>query len=86
MTAESWKSDDSERSEKRPTAISKQNRTKGWEHNPPQAIVYDPRSPHLTIEDINEVNSKLSNNPVESTNDLLNRRVQLLRNPAPAME
>lgn len=71
------KSIDSKRSDKTP-AFSKQSRLKCWEHSPPQAIVYDPSSPHLTVEEINEINSKLSNNPVEFTIDLFNRRVQLL--------
>ena len=54
------KSSDSERSDKKST-FSKQSRIKCWEHNPPHAIGYHPKSSHLAAEDINEVNSKLPN-------------------------
>ena len=64
--AESSEPKDLERAKRTPMSGKFRNRVKswlGWEHNPPQAIVYNPEGPHLTFEDINEVNSKLPNMP-----------------------
>ncbi|CAD6587514.1 MAG: hypothetical protein ASARMPREDX12_002917 [Alectoria sarmentosa] len=55
-SAESRTSGDSERSEKR--ATFSRRRIRSWEHNPPQALVYEQGSPHLAVEEINEVNKE----------------------------
>ena len=56
-SAESRKSDESERWENKPT--SSRRRMKGWGHNPPLALVYRAESPRLDVEEINDANSKL---------------------------
>ena len=56
-TAECRKSNDSA-SEKKPTFSN--HRSKSRDQNPPLALVYQQGEPHLGVEEINEVNSKLS--------------------------
>lgn len=56
-TAERRKSNDSA-SEKKPAFGD--HRSKSWDRNLPLALVYQQGEPHLGVEEINEVNSKLS--------------------------